>query len=66
MKAVNNKTMSTILPFIRILHLKQQSNTFRCFWSLKFKKGLCNNKLSSSIFLSKKIAHTAGKVFDKN
>ena len=37
-KIKNNKTMLKILPFIRILYLKQQSSILRCFSRLKFKK----------------------------
>ena len=41
----NNKAMSTVLSFIRILYPKQQSNILRCFCSLKFeKKSLFSNK----------------------
>ena len=48
-KVKNDKTMSTILSFIQILYLKQQSNIIRCFCSLKFEK----------IFYNKRIVYTA-------
>ena len=34
----NNKTMSTILSFIRILHLKPKSSILRHFYRLTFEK----------------------------
>ena len=34
-KVRNNKTMLTILSFIRILYLKQQSIVLRCFCSFR-------------------------------
>ena len=37
-KTKNNKTMLKILPFIRILYLKQQSSILRCFSRLKSEK----------------------------
>ena len=50
-KVRNNKTMPTIWPFIRILHLKQQSNILRCFYRLRFEKV---TKISfSALFRSK-------------
>ena len=53
--------MLKILPFIRILYLKQQSSILRCFCRLKFGKGLFNNTFFSFIFHSKMIDHAAEK-----
>ena len=52
----NNNTMLKILPFIRILYLKQQSSILRCFCRLKFEKSLINNTFFSFIFHSKMIS----------
>ena len=62
MVKVKNKTMPTILSFIRILYLKQRVNNRQCFCSLKFEKSLYGNKLSSCIFHSNMIVYTAEKV----
>ena len=51
----NNNTMLKILPFIKILYLKQQSSVLRCFCRLKFEKSLINNTFFSFIFHSKMI-----------
>ena len=42
---VKNKTMSTILSFIWILLIKQQSNILPCFYSLKVESSLFSNKI---------------------
>ena len=67
MKVKFNKTMSEMLLFILILYLKQQSNVFWCFYSLKFKDISFINKLfSCAIFHIKRIVCTAEKVQTKN
>ena len=53
---VKNNTMLKILPFIKILYLKQQSSILRCFCRLKFEKSLINNTFFSFIFHSKMIS----------
>ena len=58
---IKNKTMLKLLLFIRILYVKQQSSTLRCFSRLKFKKSLFSNTFFNFIFRSKMIVHTAGK-----
>ena len=60
-KVRNKKAMSIILPFIRIIYLKQQSNILRCFCSLKFEKKLSSNKFFNFIFHTKMIALTSEK-----
>ena len=62
MVKVNNKTMSTVLSFIPILYLKEQSNILWCLWDLRFEKLLYSNKLLSYIFRSKRIVYTVKKV----
>ena len=52
-KVRNNKTILTILSFIRILYLKQQCNILRCLCSLKFGKSLFSNQFFSFKPLSK-------------
>ena len=64
-KVKNNKTISTILSFIQVLYLKQQSNIVQCFYSLKFENGLFRNKLSNCIYRSKRIVYTTKKVHTK-
>ena len=64
-KVKNNKTISTILSFIQVLHLKQQSNILQCFYSLKFQNNLFRHKLSNCIFRSKTIVYTTKKVHIK-
>ena len=59
-KVRNNKAVSSILSFIRIFYLKQQSN-IRCFCSLKFEKSLCSNEFFSFIFRIKMIILTVEK-----
>ena len=61
-KVENNKIMSTILLFIRILYLKQQSIILQCFRSLKFVNCLQSNKFSSCTFRIKRIIFKAEKV----
>ena len=56
-KVRNNKKLSTILLFIRILYLKQQINILRCYCSLNFEKSLFSNKFFSLVFRSKMIVH---------
>ena len=60
-KLKNDNTMLKILPFIRILYLKQQSSILRCFSKLKFEQSLFSNRFFSFTFHSKMIAHTAEK-----
>ena len=43
-KLKSNKTMLKILPFIRILFLKQQSSILQCFCRLKFEKSLLEGR----------------------
>ena len=56
---IKNKTMLKVVPFIRVLDLKQQSSILRCFCRLKFEKKFLSNTFFSSIFRSKIIVHTA-------
>ena len=60
-KIRNNKAVSTILPYILILYLKQQSIILRCCYSLKFEKSFFSNKFFGFIFLSKMIVVAAVK-----
>ena len=56
---IKSKTMLKVVPFIRVLDLKQQSSILRCFCWLKFEKKLLSNTFFSSIFRSKIIVYTA-------
>ena len=56
---IKDKTMLKVVPFIRVLDLKQQSSILRCFCRLKFEKKFLSNTFLSSIFRSKIIVHTA-------
>ena len=60
-KTKNDKTMLKMLPFVRILYLKQQSSLLQYFSRLKFEKKVFSNKFFSFIFYSKMIVHTAEK-----
>ena len=60
-KIKNSKTMLKILPFIRIIYLKQQSSISWCFSRLKFEKSLFSNTFFSFVSRSKIIVHTAEK-----
>ena len=53
--------MLKILPFIRIVCLKQQSSILRCFCRSKFEKSLFSNTFFKSIFRGKMIVHAAEK-----
>ena len=54
----NDKTILTILSFVRVLYLW-------CFCSLKFENSLFSNKLFNFIFWSKRIVYTVKKVHIK-
>ena len=53
--------MLKILPFIRILYLKQLSSTLLILLQLKLEKRLFNNTFFGFVFHNKMIAHTAEK-----
>ena len=57
----NNKTMSAILSFIRILYLKQRTNILWCFCSLKFENSLFSNKIFRYIFYCRGMVYAAEK-----
>ena len=52
-KTKNDKTMLKILPFIRILYLKQQSNILQYFSRLKFEKKYLAIRFSVLFFTAK-------------
>ena len=56
----NNNTMLKILPFIRVLYLKQQSSILRCFCRLKYEKSV-TIRFSVLYFTVRWLVHTAEK-----
>ena len=57
-KVKNDKTILTILSFVRVLYLW-------CVCSLKFENSLFSSKLSNCMFSSKRIVYTVEKVHIK-
>ena len=52
------KTMSATFSFISIPYLRQQTNIFRCFSSLKFENSLFSSKFFKCIFRNEKKVFT--------
>ena len=57
----NDKTISMILPFIRVLYRKLQNNILRGYYSLKFENSLFSNKLSNCKFRSRRVVYATKK-----